>query len=77
MSHSQSRRLEQVVQSELEQEQESEQNQSRGDARAGMGTCGCSFLPLGQRTDSADHETELVAELEFSSLEEEEETETR
>ncbi|KAG8001574.1 Pleckstrin-like proteiny domain-containing family A member 7, partial [Nibea albiflora] len=71
MSHSLSGQLEQVYQSELEQ-RESEQKQGRGDARAGMGTCCCSCLPLGQGTDSADHETEVVAELELSSWEKEE-----
>lgn len=70
MSHSLSRQLEQVYQSELEQE--SEQKQGWGDARAGMGTCCCSCLPLGQGTDLADHETEVVAGLEPSSLEKEE-----
>lgn len=70
MSHSLSRQLERVYQSELEQE--SEQEQGRGDARAGMGTCCCSCLPLVQGTDSADLETEVVAELELASLEEEE-----
>ncbi|XP_059206771.1 pleckstrin homology domain-containing family A member 7 isoform X2 [Centropristis striata] len=68
MSHSPSRRLQQVVQCELELE--SEHKQGRGDARAGMGTCCCSCLPLSQGTDSADHETEVVPELEPSGLEE-------
>ncbi|XP_051235315.1 pleckstrin homology domain-containing family A member 7 isoform X7 [Dicentrarchus labrax] len=71
MSHSLSRKLEKVYQSELEQ-QESEQKQGRGDARAGMGTCCFRCLPLGQGTDSAGPETEVVAELELSSLEKEE-----
>ncbi|KAM7424209.1 hypothetical protein PAMA_000514 [Pampus argenteus] len=59
--------LEQIDQSEPEQE--SEQKQGRGDARDSMGTCCCSCLPFGQGTDSADYETELVTELELSSLE--------
>ncbi|KAI9528535.1 hypothetical protein NQZ68_020361 [Dissostichus eleginoides] len=62
--------MKQVDQSELEQE--SEQEQGRGDARVGMGTCCCSCLPLGQGTESIDPETEVVAELEPSSLEKEE-----
>ncbi len=70
MSHSLSRQLEQVYQSELELE--SEQEQGRGDARDGMGTCCCSCLPLGQGTDSSDLDTEVVAELELASLEKEE-----
>uniref|UniRef100_A0A3Q1FZQ9 Pleckstrin homology domain containing, family A member 7b n=1 Tax=Acanthochromis polyacanthus TaxID=80966 RepID=A0A3Q1FZQ9_9TELE len=42
-----------------------------------MGTCCCSCLPLSWKTDSADHETEVVAELEPPSLEKEErQTET-
>lgn len=77
MSHSLSRRLEQVQKSELEQ-QESEQKQGRGDARAGMGTCCCSCLPLSSGADWADRETQVVAELEDSRLEEKErQTETR
>lgn len=65
-----SRQPEQVSQSELEQ-RESEQKQGRGDARAGMGTYCCSCLPLGHGTEWADHEAEVVTELE------ERQTETR